>query len=102
MGDDQRRPSCVRPQERRELELAFGVDAAGRLVEDEQVGVGREHGRQREAFALTARQVARMPVLAAGETDCGECATGGREIAVDADRDLLDSALTEDVAARIL
>src|SRR5436190_15601844 len=71
VGDDQRRAGCVRSQERRELELALGVDAARRLVEDEQVGVGRENGREREAFALATRQVARMPVLAAGETDCG-------------------------------
>src|SRR5437867_1407550 len=44
VGDDERRPTRgLAPDHARELCLARGVDAARRLVEDENVRVGDEH-----------------------------------------------------------
>ena len=63
--DDERRPlGRLRPQQRGELVLALGVDSAGRLVEDEQVRLDREHRRKRKALALSAREVSRVARLA--------------------------------------
>ena len=81
--------------------LALRVDAARRLVEHEQVGLGDEHGREREPLALAAREVARMPRLVAGEPDVGERAPRARARSR-AERDLLVAALADEVAARIL
>src|SRR5262249_28181608 len=61
---DHERRAVVRPgaQQLGQLALPLGVDATGRLVEHEEVGLGREHTRDREPFALPAREVARMPL----------------------------------------
>ena len=73
MRDDERRPRArLRAQQCGELELPLRVDAPGRLVEHEQVGVADEHGREREPLPLAAREVARMARLVAGEPDRGE------------------------------
>src|SRR5436190_21208872 len=102
VGDNERRSRGVRPQQRRELLFALWIDATRRLVQDEQVGLGRQHRRQREPLALAARKVARVPVLVAREADRGERPARGRQVAVDADRDFLVRALAENVAARVL
>src|SRR5919198_234817 len=54
-------------QPRRQLDLPLRVDAARRLVQDEQVRLGHRHGPQGAALALAARQVAGVPVRGAGE-----------------------------------
>ena len=63
------RPRRLRAQERGQLGLALRVDAAGRLVEDEQVGLGGEHRGEREPLPLAAREVARVALLEAGQPD---------------------------------
>src|SRR5512132_15126 len=102
VGDDERRSRRVRPQQLGKLVLALRIDATRGLVQDEQVGLGHEHRRQREPLALPAREVARVPVLVAREADRGERPARGRQVAVDADRDFLARALAEDVAAGVL
>src|SRR5919199_4060218 len=68
VGDDERgAPGGRAAQQRRELELPLGVDPPGRLVEHEQVGVGREHGGEAEPLTLAAREVARGAVRVPGE-----------------------------------
>src|SRR5512132_2454517 len=47
VGDHERRSRRVRPQQLGKLVLALRVDATRGLVQDEQVGLGHEHGRQR-------------------------------------------------------
>ena len=79
-----------------------GVDPAGRLVEDEHVRVGDEHGGERQALTLAARQVARVPVLQAREIDCGERSPRAGQVAADGERHFLVCALPDQVAAWIL
>jgi hypothetical protein len=68
--DHQRRPaSGCGSQELRELGLAVRVDATRGFVEDEQVGLHGEDRRQGQALAFPAREVARVPVLEAGQAD---------------------------------
>src|SRR4051812_23257310 len=66
VGDQQRRAVVRGPQQAAQLELAFRVDSAGRLVENEQIGSGSQHRRQREALPLAAREVARVTCVVAG------------------------------------
>src|SRR5439155_12575986 len=54
--DDQRRARRVASQERSQLALALRVDPPGRLVEDEQIRLGREDGGKREALTFAARE----------------------------------------------
>src|SRR4051794_4431005 len=89
-------------QKRGELGLSIGVDSARRLVEDQDVRLRHQHRGERESLALAAREIARMPVLEPGEADGGERTPRPREIAVDAERDLLVGALLEEIAAGIL
>src|SRR6202022_417540 len=57
--DDQRGPRVrLRAQERGELRLSLRVDAAGGLVEDEQLRLGDEHRREREPLAPAGGGVA--------------------------------------------
>src|SRR5207244_2506175 len=68
VGHDQRCPRRgLRAEEARELVLALGIDAAGRLVEDEQVRLGDEYGRERQALPLAAGEIARMAPLEAAQ-----------------------------------
>jgi hypothetical protein len=77
---DQRRPRRrLRPEQPRQLELSRRIDAAGRLVEHEQIGLGRENRRERKALALAAREVARVPRFQPGQPDDGEPPAGGVE-----------------------
>src|SRR5881394_2092777 len=111
VGDRLGEGSVVRDHERRarrrggadqpgQLLLALGVDAARRLVEDEQVWFGREHGGQAEPLALAAREVAGMTVLEAAEPDRGERAPRGCRVG--AHGGLVLGALAEDVPPGIL
>src|SRR6266540_7520439 len=59
--DQRRAAACVRAQERGELALALGIDSTGRLVEHEQIRLHGEHACDRDALALPAREIARMP-----------------------------------------
>src|SRR5215210_5401228 len=52
--DERRAVARLRAQQGRELGLAHRVDAAGRLVENEQVRLRDEHGRQCEPLPLAA------------------------------------------------
>src|SRR5204863_4691152 len=89
-------------QEAHELVLANGVDAAGGLVQHEQVGLGDEHRGEREALPLAAREVARVALLVPGETEPRQRLAGRLEVAADGERDLLVRPLGDEVAARIL
>ncbi|SKZ66824.1 30S ribosomal protein S5 [Mycobacteroides abscessus subsp. abscessus] len=53
------RENCagVRRQELLEPQHALGVEVVGRLVEQQQVGLGQQQLAQRDAAALTTRQV---------------------------------------------
>ena len=73
VGDDERASARrFRAEQRGELCLPLRIDAAGRLVEHEQVGLGREHGRQREPLALADREIARMPAGLFGQPELRE------------------------------
>src|SRR5207244_346146 len=77
VGDHERCPRRgLRAQETRELVLALGVDAAGGLVEDEEVRLGDEHRRERQAFPLAAGEIARMALLEAGQAHLRQRRTG--------------------------
>src|SRR5437667_206145 len=78
--DDQRRGRRVASQERSQLALALRVDPPGRLVEDEQIRLGREDGGKREALTFAAREIAGMPLLVTGEADGLESPPGSREV----------------------
>src|SRR6266545_2044827 len=103
VGDDEcraaRRPT---PDELRQLGLPRRVDAAGRLVEDEDLRVGDEDGREREPLPLAAREVARMTCLEAVEPELSERPPRPPEVAADRERDLLVHPLLDEVAAGIL
>ena len=60
----------LRPQEPRELGLALRIDAARRLVEHEQLRLGREHRCECEPLALAGREIARMAVEPAPRPTC--------------------------------
>jgi hypothetical protein len=101
--DDERPPPLGVPtQQPCELGLPVGVHPAGRLVEDQHVGLGHEHRGHSEPLSLAAREVARVAQLVALETDEPECRPGSSEIAVHAQRDLLVGPLADQVAPRIL
>src|SRR2546423_164549 len=103
VGDDERRPARrLRAQETRQLVLALGVDAARGLVEDQQIGVGNQHGRERQAFPLAAGEVARMTRLEAGQPHLRERPPRLGEVAAYGQRDLLVGALGNEIAARVL
>src|SRR5581483_4693946 len=87
-------------QQPRELRLALGVDAAGGLVEHEQLRFGRQHRSEREPLALAGREVARMAVLPVGEPDLREREPRARDIRPE--RHLVEHALGDEVAAGIL
>ena len=63
-----RSSACERKQ-RRKLELPLGIHAPGRLVEDEEVGLGHEHRREPEPLPFAAGQVAGMPGVEAAQPD---------------------------------
>src|SRR5919198_6194899 len=90
------------PQPVRQLRLPLRVDAARRLVQDEQVRLGHGHGGEGEALALAAREVARMSIRGAGEPDGRERPSSTLEVASDAERDLLVGLLRDEVPAGIL
>jgi hypothetical protein len=72
-GDQQRRSLAREPVEQRpEIAPEHGIEADGRLVEHEQVGLAEQRDGERHARALAARQRAREPVAGAGEVDGGE------------------------------
>src|SRR5262245_3738790 len=103
VGDDERRPALrVSPQLRGELGLARRVDPAGRLVEDEHVGIGDEHGGERQPLTLAARHVTGMAVLEAGQADLGERPARPLAVSVDGERSLVLGALLDQVPARVL
>src|SRR5262245_5620748 len=63
VGHDEGSPvGRLRAQQLGQRPLALRVDAASRLVEDQQAGIDREHAGDREALALAAREVAGMTV----------------------------------------
>ena len=49
-----------------EPEGAFEIEVVGRLVEEQQVGLGEQHGGERHAHAPAAREVGAGPVLRLG------------------------------------
>ena len=101
MRDDERRARRrLRAEQRGELALALRVDAARRLVEHEQVGLDGEHGGDREALALAAREVARVPVGERGQVELLERAPRAR--LAGGERDLGEHRLGDEVAAGIL
>ena len=59
-------------QEADQFAPAPWVEARRRLVEDEDGGVHREHGGQRDPLALTQRQAVRNASLEAAHADGGE------------------------------
>src|SRR6476469_3109136 len=78
-------------QQTRELSLPLGVDAARRLVEHEQLRLGREHGGQREPLTLAGGEIARMPLLVLGQAKSRKRRVGA--LHVRAERDLVEHAL---------
>ena len=99
---ERRPPGCLRPQQRGELVLPLRVDSARRLVEDEEVGIRDQHRCEREPLPLAARQIAWMPSLEAREPDLGESGRGARDIAADAERDLVLGTVADEVPPGIL
>src|ERR671914_723175 len=83
----------VREQPVRERCLAVGVDAARRLVEDEQVRGRNCDGREAESLSLAAREVARMAVRRPLEPDRRERKPGSLPISGDGQSDLVEDAL---------
>jgi hypothetical protein len=71
VGDDQRRASLHQPLERLlHQPLAFGVERAGRLVEQQDRRVAQQRAGDRDALALPAREP--RPALAEeGVEPCG-------------------------------
>ena len=58
MGDAHGRPALREPQQRhRERPFGLGVEGAGRLVEDQQAGIGELRSRQRDQLSFADRQV---------------------------------------------
>ncbi len=53
------------------------VDTARRLVEHEQVGLGRKHGGQGESLALAAREIAWVAARVSAERDEPQGSRGG-------------------------
>src|SRR6266511_244925 len=90
------------PTELGQLVLPLGIDASRRLVQDQDVRIGDEHGRERQALSLAAGEVAGMALLEACQPDLGERPAGTRPIAADGERDLLISPLADEVPARVL
>ena len=60
------------PDERVELGLAGVVDAAHRLVEDEEVGVAQQRARKHDALQLAARELRELLIDDALRADLGE------------------------------
>ena len=85
-----------------QLALARRVDAAGRLVEDEDVRLGDEHARECEPLPLAAREVAWMAPLEARQPDAGERLARAGEIAADGERRFALCALGDQVATGVL
>ena len=56
-------------QNLRNLAPAAGIERAGGLVEQENLGIHRESARDRDALLLTAGELGRMGVLAMRQTD---------------------------------
>src|SRR5262245_18560872 len=101
--DHERRPVArVPPQLGGELDLARRIDAAGRLVEDEHIVVGHEHGREGEALPLAARQVAGMTLLEAGEADLRERVPSTVQVSIHCECRLVLDPCLDEVPARVL
>src|SRR5262245_15279860 len=99
MRDDERCPPArLRAYERGELLLPLGIHPARRLVKNEQIRVRREDGRERDALALTAREIARVAVLEALEAEVSESAR--RLVAAEAD--LVIHALRHEIPTGVL
>jgi hypothetical protein len=100
---DQRCPRLgFSAEERRELGFAFRIDAAGRLVEDEQVRLDDEDGSESQPLALAAREITRVTSLEPFETDGSECAPSPGEIALDPACNLIAGALGQAIPAGVL
>src|SRR5207247_3378307 len=78
------------------------IHAPRRLVEHEQVGLRDEDGSKREPLTLSTGKVARMTAFLVREPDGRERATRAPDVAADPERDLVDRAIANDIAARIL
>ena len=84
----------LRAEQRRQLGLALRVDAAGRLVEDEQVRLGDEHrGERRAARARRSRGRADAAPRSRRGRPRASARARPREVAADGERDLLVGAL---------
>src|SRR5688572_28301624 len=78
----------VAPEPGGQLGLPRRVDAPGRLIQDQQVGLGGAHRGQPEPLALAAREVARMPRGRPAETHPLERRARATLVSADAERDL--------------
>jgi hypothetical protein len=90
------------PEERRELDFALRIDAAGRLVEDKQVRLDDEDRSESEPLALAAREITRVTGVEPFETDGSECAPRPGEIALDPACNLIAGALGQAIPAGVL
>ena len=82
--------------------LVFGVDASRRLVEHEELRLGHEHGGKGEPLSLAARQVARMPMYVRLQADGRERVRGAPAVSVNAERNLVDDPVPDDVPPGVL
>jgi hypothetical protein len=92
----------VSAEERRELRFPFRIDAAGRLIEGEQIRLDDENGSQSQPLTLTAREITRVTGLEPFETDGSERTTSPGEIALDCARDLIAGALGQAIPPGVL
>ena len=104
MGDDEDAVprGRVGGEPRRQLRLPGRVEPPRRLVEDQQVGLGHGHRRQRKALPLAAREITRVPPRRRREPDAVERGPRTEAVAADAERHLVEHGLTDEVAARVL
>ena len=82
--------------------LPLRVDAARRLVEDQDVRLSDRNGGEGKPLALAAREIARMPRRRPAEPDPVECGASPLFIPVDGQRDLLQRRLLDEITAGIL
>jgi len=82
--------------------LPIRVDAAGRLVEDQEVGLSHRDGRKPEPFALAARKIPRMPLAVRVETHTAERCPRACSISADRERCLFQHRFPTQLAARVL
>ena len=103
-GDEDAPPAsaCVE-QPRGERRLAIGVDPARRLVEHEQIRLRDRDGRDAEPLALAAREIAGMTVTSrTSRPNALERRCRALLVPADAERDLVDRGLADEVPAGIL